>query len=205
MCRAARSLPSRVPGNIVLEINTRRATTRAARQADLAEALAFTRLHLAAADPDFAGPPRKRVAAKMSATPFRRLPSRTTKRQPRHPGDDSGGRRNRVRGEGLRRGFRTRNRQGSWRRPRAHLPLLPVEGRCPARLAGCSVRPPRGHLGADPGGPGRSGRPHRHAVLGDLGRGGQPDQARRHGARLDEQSRRPGPPAQRLGGNDPAP
>jgi sugar phosphate isomerase/epimerase len=47
------------PGSIVLEINTRRATTRAARQADLAEALAFTRLHLAAADPDFAGPPRR--------------------------------------------------------------------------------------------------------------------------------------------------
>jgi sugar phosphate isomerase/epimerase len=47
------------PGSIVLEINTRRATTRAARQADLAEALAFTRLHFAAADPGFAGSTRR--------------------------------------------------------------------------------------------------------------------------------------------------
>jgi sugar phosphate isomerase/epimerase len=42
------------PGSIVLEINTRRASTRAARQADLAEALAFTRLHFAAPAPDLA-------------------------------------------------------------------------------------------------------------------------------------------------------
>jgi sugar phosphate isomerase/epimerase len=37
-------------GSIVLEINTRRAASRAAREADLAESLAFTRLYLAAAD-----------------------------------------------------------------------------------------------------------------------------------------------------------
>ncbi|MEP6665891.1 MAG: sugar phosphate isomerase/epimerase [Nocardioidaceae bacterium] len=41
-------------GSVVIEINTRRAATRAARQADLAESLAFTRLHLAAQDPRFA-------------------------------------------------------------------------------------------------------------------------------------------------------
>jgi sugar phosphate isomerase/epimerase len=35
-------------GNVVVEINTRRVATRAEREADLAEALAFTRLHLAA-------------------------------------------------------------------------------------------------------------------------------------------------------------
>lgn len=35
-------------GSIVLEVNTRRATNRAEREADLLEALAFTRLHLAA-------------------------------------------------------------------------------------------------------------------------------------------------------------
>jgi sugar phosphate isomerase/epimerase len=35
-------------GNVVVEINTRRAESRAEREADLAEALAFTRLHLAA-------------------------------------------------------------------------------------------------------------------------------------------------------------
>lgn len=35
-------------GNVVLEINTRRASSRMARQADLAESLAFTRLHFAA-------------------------------------------------------------------------------------------------------------------------------------------------------------
>jgi hypothetical protein len=40
-------------GCVVIEINTRRVGTRAARQADLAEALAFTRLHLAAHDPSF--------------------------------------------------------------------------------------------------------------------------------------------------------
>ncbi|WP_059010815.1 sugar phosphate isomerase/epimerase family protein [Streptomyces specialis] len=38
-------------GHVVVEVNTRRAMTAAARRADLAEALAFTRLHLAAAAP----------------------------------------------------------------------------------------------------------------------------------------------------------
>ncbi|RKS70779.1 sugar phosphate isomerase/epimerase [Actinomadura pelletieri DSM 43383] len=37
-------------GHIVMEINTRRASSRVERMEDLAEALAFTRLHLAAAD-----------------------------------------------------------------------------------------------------------------------------------------------------------
>lgn len=37
-------------GHIVLEVNTRRASNRAERMEDLAEALAFARLHLAAAD-----------------------------------------------------------------------------------------------------------------------------------------------------------
>ena len=42
-------------GSIVLEINTRRAASRAAREADLAESLAFTRLNLAAAnEPSYA-------------------------------------------------------------------------------------------------------------------------------------------------------
>jgi sugar phosphate isomerase/epimerase len=36
-------------GSIILEVGTRRAKTPAEREADLAEALAFTRLHLAAA------------------------------------------------------------------------------------------------------------------------------------------------------------
>ncbi len=36
-------------GSVVVEVNTRRAATRAEREADLAEALAFTRLHLACA------------------------------------------------------------------------------------------------------------------------------------------------------------
>jgi sugar phosphate isomerase/epimerase len=35
-------------GTVVLEVNTRRAATRAEREADLAESLAFARLHLAA-------------------------------------------------------------------------------------------------------------------------------------------------------------
>ncbi len=42
-------------GSVVIEINTRKATSRAARQADLAESLAFTRLHLVSRDPDFVG------------------------------------------------------------------------------------------------------------------------------------------------------
>jgi sugar phosphate isomerase/epimerase len=44
-------------GSIVIEINTRRATTRAARQADLAESLAFTRLNFAVSDPHFSAAP----------------------------------------------------------------------------------------------------------------------------------------------------
>ncbi len=35
-------------GHVVVEVNTRRAMSAAEREADLAEALAFTRLHLAA-------------------------------------------------------------------------------------------------------------------------------------------------------------
>ncbi|MGH3470902.1 MAG: hypothetical protein ACRDPG_02490, partial [Nocardioidaceae bacterium] len=40
-------------GSVVIECNTRRAGTRADREADLTEALAFTRLHLATSDPSF--------------------------------------------------------------------------------------------------------------------------------------------------------
>jgi sugar phosphate isomerase/epimerase len=36
-------------GHVVIEVNTRRAMSGAEREADLAEALAFTRLHLASA------------------------------------------------------------------------------------------------------------------------------------------------------------
>ena len=42
-------------GSVVVEINTRKATSRAARQADLAESLDFARLHLAARRPDLVG------------------------------------------------------------------------------------------------------------------------------------------------------
>ena len=42
-------------GGVVVEVNTRRAPSRAARQADLAEALAFTRRHLAVAGASAAG------------------------------------------------------------------------------------------------------------------------------------------------------
>jgi sugar phosphate isomerase/epimerase len=40
-------------GSVVIEISTRKASSRAARQADLAESLAFARLHFAASDPEF--------------------------------------------------------------------------------------------------------------------------------------------------------
>jgi sugar phosphate isomerase/epimerase len=56
----------RYTGTVVLEVNTRRATTREARQADLAESLEFTRKHLAQANPAQAG------AAQGSASSGRR-------------------------------------------------------------------------------------------------------------------------------------
>jgi sugar phosphate isomerase/epimerase len=40
-------------GSVVIEINTRKAASRTARQADIAESLAFTRLHFAASDPTY--------------------------------------------------------------------------------------------------------------------------------------------------------
>jgi sugar phosphate isomerase/epimerase len=43
-------------GHVIVEINTRRALDRAEREADLAEALAFCRLHLVAPAPDDARP-----------------------------------------------------------------------------------------------------------------------------------------------------
>ena len=43
-------------GVVIVEVNTRKAETRAERESDLAEALAFTRLNLAAAGPGAAGP-----------------------------------------------------------------------------------------------------------------------------------------------------
>jgi sugar phosphate isomerase/epimerase len=42
-------------GNVVLEVNTRRATTQEARDADLAEALTYARRHLVLGDADSAG------------------------------------------------------------------------------------------------------------------------------------------------------
>jgi len=53
-------------GSVVIEINTRKATSRAARQADLAESLAFTRLHLASPDPDFVSAASREVDATAS-------------------------------------------------------------------------------------------------------------------------------------------
>jgi sugar phosphate isomerase/epimerase len=44
-------------GSVVLEINTRKAESHDQRQTDLAEALAYTRLHLAAAEPAFVAAP----------------------------------------------------------------------------------------------------------------------------------------------------
>lgn len=49
--------PARYHGIVVLEVSTRRAQSRAERLADLAEALAFTRHHLAAAGAQSAGGP----------------------------------------------------------------------------------------------------------------------------------------------------
>ena len=65
-------------GHVVVEINTRRADDRDAREADLAEALAFTRLHLATRrEPGFVvgrdGVPRVALSRKSAA----RWPRRT--------------------------------------------------------------------------------------------------------------------------------
>ncbi len=59
-------------GSVVVEINTRKAQSRAARQVDLAESLAFTRLHFAAADPSFAAAAQERTAIKRVAGTSRR-------------------------------------------------------------------------------------------------------------------------------------
>ena len=52
-------------GHVVVEVNTRRAVSSAAREADLAEALAYTRLHLAPRAP--AATPAPRPLAPVSA------------------------------------------------------------------------------------------------------------------------------------------
>lgn len=52
-------------GSVVVEINTRRTPSRAARTSDLAESLAFARLHLAAADPSY-------LTASEASEPLRR-------------------------------------------------------------------------------------------------------------------------------------
>ena len=49
-------------GDVVLEINTRRAASRADRRKDLEESLAFTRLWLAAPDPSFQARSRRAAA-----------------------------------------------------------------------------------------------------------------------------------------------
>ncbi len=59
-------------GSVVVEINTRKAQSRAIRQADLAESLAFTRLHFAAADPAFAAAARERPAGSRTVRAGRR-------------------------------------------------------------------------------------------------------------------------------------
>jgi len=61
-------------GHVVIEVNTRRAMSGAEREADLAEALAFTRLHLASASSPGAlsapsAPPRPSPAASPAASP----------------------------------------------------------------------------------------------------------------------------------------
>ena len=68
-------------GHVIVEVNTRRALDRAEREADLAEALAFCRLHLVAAPgaPTRGGPPhvvtkscgRKKKKKNITATPSR--------------------------------------------------------------------------------------------------------------------------------------
>ena len=58
-------------GHIVIEVNTRRAQSRAEREADLAEALAFTRLNLAAPDgaPTRCVPPAPRRNSRRPSSP----------------------------------------------------------------------------------------------------------------------------------------
>ena len=71
-------------GHVVIEVNTRRAMSGAEREADLAEALAFTRLHLASAVPGPAlvsgaatpgAPAARRRPAAAAARPARRTPA----------------------------------------------------------------------------------------------------------------------------------
>lgn len=55
-------------GHIVLEVNTRRAASRAERMEDLAEALAFTRLHFARSARHEAEPERERIVVHSAAS-----------------------------------------------------------------------------------------------------------------------------------------
>ncbi|MFC9608652.1 sugar phosphate isomerase/epimerase family protein [Streptomyces niveus] len=56
-------------GHVVIEVNTRRAMSSAEREADLAEALAFTRLHLASSAGSAAGPPAGPAAESRAPLP----------------------------------------------------------------------------------------------------------------------------------------
>ncbi len=81
---------SNYQGIVVLEVNTRRAMSRDDRRADLAEALAFTQLHLAAAKTTGAGPKTAAKSTGAAATAAGSPPPNPNGRGPRGAQEDSG-------------------------------------------------------------------------------------------------------------------
>ena len=116
-------------GHVVIEVNTRRAMSTAEREADLAEALAFTRLHLAvaAARGDAAAVTEPAGPGAGAAPPQRRGHGPGTRDRILAAARDG------VRRARLRQDVRPRHRQGGRRRPGPGAPLLRHQGRRSSR------------------------------------------------------------------------
>jgi sugar phosphate isomerase/epimerase len=147
-------------GHVVIEVNTRRAMTAAEREADLAEALAFTRLHLAAVG--------NRVLGHRAPPPG--PPVRGPRGRRRDPGPDPGGGAYGVLRARLRQDLDPLHRQGRRGRLGAGPPLLRYEGAGLRRRHRGELRPGppragrRGHRG-----PGRDRRADGPLPLRGLG------------------------------------
>ena len=137
-------------GHVVVEVNTRRAMSAAEREADLAEALAFTRLHLASPTGPTpraeAAVTRQRARSPQTAAAAAARPGQAAG-EPRHPGADPGCGPYRVRRARLRQDLDPRHRQGRRGGRGAGPPLLRHQG---AGLRGrrrADLRAGHGHPG----------------------------------------------------------
>ena len=160
-------------GHVVVEVNTRRAMSAAEREADLAEALAFTRLHLASAA---VGGAARRSDRREPAAPGRggRPPRPSTRRRPGDPRPDPERGPRRVRGARLRQGVDPGIAQGGRGGPGPGPPLLRDQG---AGLRGrrrARLRPRHGHPGPAVRRPRERGRAARRLRPRHLGGHGHP-------------------------------